>query len=52
MNEFAPYCCGAFFIDGAKTGDEMILERLDGTFGCVHSVVVGFDQLDVDIFLL
>ena len=36
-------------IGAAKKGDEMIFERLDGTFCSVTSMYVWRDELEIDV---
>jgi hypothetical protein len=38
-------------VNGAKDGNEMILERPDGTFGCVSTVFLRGNTLELDLVL-
>ena len=56
FGEPVPELEGAVWIDCLQAGYDVILGRLDGRFGCVDSMIVGLDQLNVgtlasDVFL-
>jgi hypothetical protein len=42
---------GEFAIGRREGTDEMIFERLDGTFCCVNAVVVWFNEHELAIFV-
>lgn len=50
-DEFTPYGGGAISVDGAESSDEVVLEGLDGSLCCVHSMVMRFYQLDFDVII-
>ena len=44
--EMGPLLHGEARVEGRQTSNEVVLERLDGTFGGVRSVDVGWSELD------
>jgi hypothetical protein len=42
---------GEVLVGGAESGDEVVFEGADSTFGGVSSVDVGRDELEVDLLL-
>ena len=44
--EVRPLLYGEPGVEGRKSSDEVVLERLDGTFGGVGAVDVGWSKLD------
>ena len=49
LEEFVPQLGWEVPVCGAEPGDKMILEGLDGTFGGVDSVFVGWNELPFDV---
>jgi hypothetical protein len=44
--ETIPFCEGEIGVAGGEAGDEVVLPCLDGSFGCVATVAVGWDTLE------
>ena len=36
-------------VDAAQSSDEMVFKCANGTFGCIASVQVGRDKLEIDV---
>lgn len=51
-NEAVPEVEGERGVGAAESGDEMVFERADGTFGSVGSMEAGWHDLEVDCFLV
>ena len=47
--QFVPESQREIGMGSAEDGDEMILESLDGAFGCESSMLVRWDELEVNI---
>ena len=47
-----PQLEGELRIRCAEPADKMVLERLNGTFGGIHAMIVGLDKLDRSVVLL
>jgi hypothetical protein len=39
------------FVNTTQTGDEVVFESSDGTFGGIAAVNTGWDKLEVDVFI-
>ena len=51
LEEFVPQLGREITICGAETGDEMVFESLDGSFGGIDTVFVGWNELPFDVLL-